>query len=73
MTFILKFTNRYNEVFYFVAHGATHFSAMLGTTIHLIADTTQDLARARRFDSAEDATTALARSGKPEGWEVVGV
>lgn len=69
--YLLKFTNKWEEHFYFVAHGATHFSAGLGTAIHLIADTTEDVAKARRFATEEDANTAFARSGKPAGWEVV--
>ena len=73
MSFILKHLNKYNETHYFVACGATHFSASLERTIHLISHTTEDAAKARRFETEEEANTILARSGSPLGWEVVAI
>ncbi len=73
MKHILKFSNPWNEWFYFVATGATHYSASLETTLHLIASTTTDINKARVFDSVDDANLVLARAGKPTGWEVVPV
>jgi len=79
--FILKYTNKWHEHYYFVATGATHFSGALGTTIHLIDSTTADKARGRRFETRDDAELILARTGnsnKPAdagddyvGWEIL--
>jgi len=71
MNFHLKFTNKFNECFYFVATGATHYSPSLERTIHLIASTTPLKSKARVFESEEEANTVLARAGGPSGWEVV--
>lgn len=79
----LQFTNKYRERFFFVATGATHFSAGLARTIHLIDATTTDIAKARHFDTKGDAELIMARTGnagvqidaedRSVGWEIVPV
>lgn len=63
----LRFTNRHGQCYYFVAHGDTHGA------VKLIASTTEDLARARRFETAPEALLALKESGDPDDWELVTV
>jgi len=70
MTFLLRHRNPYNETYYFVSTGATYYSPSLEKTLHLISATTQDVAKARRFDTEDDAKTVLARTGA-KGWDVV--
>jgi hypothetical protein len=70
MTFLLRHKNTYNETFYFVSTGATHYSSSLEKTLHLISATTRDPKKARHFDSEEDAKLILARTGA-NGWDVV--
>lgn len=70
MTFLLRHKNTYNETFYFVSTGATHYSPSLEKTLHLISATTPDMSKARRFDTEDDAKVVLARTGA-RGWDVV--
>lgn len=56
-----------SRFFYFLNHG-DRFGAH--GQFRLIAETTPDRAKARRFDSHELAIDALKLSNDPNGWEV---
>lgn len=79
--YVLQYTNKWREKYYFIATGVTHYSGALARTIHLIDSTTTDKSKGRRFESKEDAELILARtanSNKPDdadddyvGWEIL--
>lgn len=70
MKYLLKFTNKYEEVFFLENLG----NAWPGNpSLRLIERTTSRQADARRFDTAEQATETWATAGKPSRWEVVEV
>lgn len=63
--FVLRYTNNYKEVHYFVRHGMEHKGILL------IDRTTPDIDRAVKFDSYPNALAAWTVAGEPPGWEVV--
>lgn len=70
--FVLKHTNSHNEIHYFVKSGDLHDSKTLGI-IRLISTVSEDINRARRFDTAPEAAELLVDAGKPADWEIVPV
>lgn len=67
MKFILRNTNKYGEHNYLVAHGEPWPHK---PQLRLIRSTTQDRAKARRFDTHEECIAALKLSDDPPGWEI---
>jgi hypothetical protein len=59
------------------AYTGPHYLVRLGEQWHidprfrLIQETTPDRAKAKRFDTEEDARSTIAQAGSPKGWEVV--
>lgn len=63
--YVLRSTNQWGEVYYFLRFGEVH------RNIRLIAETTQNIERARTFETYPEAVAALHEAGDPQGWEVV--
>lgn len=70
MTFLLQFTNKHSERFFFVRLG---LQWPHDPSKRLIDETTAKRAEAAQFKTEEDARTTLALAGRPAGWEVVPV
>lgn len=67
--FILVHTDTVNERHYFVRTGEHHHSAKLGL-IRLIAETSTDIKKAVRFDTAPEAAKVLVEAGNPSDWGI---
>lgn len=67
MKYILRFSNAYKEHWYFLNHGDTFGPYH---QFRLISNTTQDRAKAKRFDAHSDALAALKLANDPPGWEI---
>lgn len=70
MTYLLRFTNRHAEVFYFQNLGMPWRA---NDTRRLIERTTENRDRARVFATEEAARETLNTAGDPDGWEIVEV
>lgn len=70
--FILRHRNDHNEVHYFVRSGDLNESKTLGV-IRLISTVSEDINRAKRFDTAPEAAALLVEAGNPADWELVPV
>lgn len=70
MNYLLRFTNRHAEVFYFQNLGMPWRA---NDTRRLIERTTENRDRARVFATEEAAQEVLVTAGNPDGWEIVEV
>ncbi len=70
--FLLKNINQHNETHYFVRSGDWHESRTLGRML-LIAETSPNRARAKRFELAPEAAQVLLDAKSPDGWTVEAV
>ena len=70
--FILRHKNGHSEIHYFVRSGDLHESKTLGV-IRLISTVSEDINRAKRFETAPEAAAVLVGAGKPEFWEILPV
>lgn len=68
MSFVLRFTNKHAEIFYFQNLGMPWRA---NDTRRLIERTTENRERARLFDTEEAAQETLVTAGNPKGWEIV--
>ena len=65
--YILKFINRYNEAFYFVAFGDAWPHNINN---NLIRETTTERRKATVFETMPEATAALLQAGDPPDWSI---
>lgn len=70
--FVLKYTNNFNEVTFFVSKGPIHMSPKLGP-IRLISAVTPDKKKALKFETATHAAAMLAEAGNPADWTILTV
>jgi len=70
MKFLLQYENQYRERFYFAEAGELHKSEKLGV-IRLIKRTCANIAEAKTFDTAPEATSVLVEAGNPDGWSLL--
>ncbi len=70
--FILRHKNDHNEIHYFVRSGELHESKTLGI-IRLISTVSENINRAKRFETAPEAAAVLLEAGRPDAWEVLPV
>ena len=68
MSHRLKFTNRFNERYYFVALSEKPWPYR--PALRMIQSTTSDPAKAAEFVTIAEAQETYERCGEPDGWEI---